>query len=99
MNKAVIRPQAGLDLDHIFDYIAADNLERAIKFIGELNKKIEELAEDPGIGRSRSELLPNLRSFRFKNYLIFYIPLLDGIDIVHIWHGARDIQTLFDNEI
>jgi toxin ParE1/3/4 len=32
----------------------------------------------------------------FENWLIFYIPKRNGIEIVHIIHGARDIQGLLD---
>jgi toxin ParE1/3/4 len=32
----------------------------------------------------------------FENWLIFYIPKRNGVEIVHIIHGARDIQGLLD---
>jgi toxin ParE1/3/4 len=48
------------------------------------------------MGRIRSDLLPNLRSFPVGNYVIFYFPADDGIEVIRILHGARDIQQLFD---
>lgn len=30
----------------------------------------------------------------FENYLVYYRPLRDGIEIVRILHGARDIARL-----
>jgi len=32
----------------------------------------------------------------FENYLIFYRPLQDGIDVLRIVRGARDIGRLFE---
>jgi len=61
---------------------------------------MEKLAASPNIGRHRDELLSGLRSFPTGNYLIFYIPLEDGIDVVRILNGARDIEALFrDDEL
>jgi toxin ParE1/3/4 len=39
--------------------------------------------------------MPALRSLSVGNYLIFYRPLADGIEIVRVLHGARDIDSLF----
>jgi toxin ParE1/3/4 len=32
----------------------------------------------------------------FQNYIVFYRPLEDGVDVVRVIHGARDIQAIFD---
>lgn len=29
----------------------------------------------------------------FPNHLIFYLPLADGIDVLAVMHGARDIEA------
>ncbi len=34
---------------------------------------------------------PNLRSFPIGSYLIFYRPMEDGIQLIRVAHGARDI--------
>ncbi len=100
MVKLAIRPQGLLDLDDIFDYIAENNLDRAIAFIRKLHEQMEKLAVSPSIGRRRDELQLGLRSFPYGNYLIFYIPLNNGIEVVRVLNGARDIEALFrDNEL
>jgi toxin ParE1/3/4 len=33
----------------------------------------------------------------FGKYLIFYLPLEDGIEIVRVLHGPRDVQSLFEH--
>jgi len=47
-------------------------------------------------GRSRFDLSPELRGFPVGNYLVFYRPASDGIEIIRVLHGARDIPELFD---
>ena len=32
----------------------------------------------------------------FQNNIDFYRPLEDGVDVVRVIHGARDIQAIFD---
>jgi len=43
-------------------------------------------------------LLPGLRSFPFKDYLIFYFPLTNGIEVVRVLYGRRDIERIFQEE-
>ncbi len=48
------------------------------------------------MGRARQELADSMRSFPFGRYVIFYVPLEDGIDVVRVLHSARDIDAVFD---
>lgn len=50
------------------------------------------------MGRTRPELLSNLRSIPIGNYVIYYIPRQRGIEIVRVLHGSRDLDSLFDSE-
>jgi len=47
------------------------------------------------MGRNRDELYPGLKSFPVGKYIIFYLPISDGLEIVRILHGMRDIDTFF----
>ncbi|MFN6563165.1 MAG: type II toxin-antitoxin system RelE/ParE family toxin [Nostoc sp. ChiSLP01] len=49
-----------------------------------MRESFPKLAKFPQIGKQRSELAPLLRSFPVKNYLIFYRPIDEGIEIVRI---------------
>jgi toxin ParE1/3/4 len=49
------------------------------------------------MGKSYEQLAPNLRGFIVKDYLIFYYPRQDGIDVVHVVNGYRDLETLFSD--
>lgn len=98
MGVVTKRPQAEVDLDEIFDYIAEDNLERAVTFLWNLNRTMENLATNPYMGRKRDELLPELRSFPHGKYVIFYLPASNGIDVIRVLSGARDIEKIFSKE-
>jgi toxin ParE1/3/4 len=60
------------------------------------------LSANPGLGRRRKFRNPRLRkvrSFRvsgFDNYLIFYRAMGEGIQVLHVYHGARDLEALFE---
>lgn len=90
-----ILPSAQLDLFEIWDYIATDSVAYAEKGFKEFNRIFLILAENPEMGRKREELKENLRSFPSGNYVIFYISTADGIKVVRVLHGARDIPDIF----
>jgi toxin ParE1/3/4 len=48
------------------------------------------------MGRARQELAASLRSFPFGRYVIFYVPIENGINVVRVLHSARDIDAVFD---
>ena len=80
------------------DYIAEDSVTRADAFIDDVDAKFHLLAEQPMIGRGREELAPGVRSLPFGRYVIFYEVIPDGIAIVRVLHGARDLGLLFEGE-
>jgi len=95
MSRAIFAPAAEADLEAIVDHIAADNPVAADEFIARLEDLAARLAEMPGTGRARFDLLPNLRSFRLGRYLLFYRATTGGIEVVRVLHGARYFPTLF----
>jgi toxin ParE1/3/4 len=50
------------------------------------------------MGRSRPELATGLRSFPVGRYVIFYVPLSKGVEIVRVFHGARDVDTTHQDD-
>ena len=88
-------PEAESDLDEIWWYIAQDNLVNADKFIDEIETTCRQLARFTGMGKNRDELHPGLQSFPVSKYLIFYMPINGGIEIIRVLHGMMDIDALF----
>ena len=67
------------------------DLAAADRLVIHLDATLNIIATSPHMGRKVEELAPNLRSFPVGNYLIFYRPMADGIELIRILHGARDI--------
>lgn len=87
--------QSRLDLDDIWLHIASDNLTAADRFVDGLVGKFQTLAAQPGVGRLRDELDQGLRSFPVGNYVSFYRGIQDGIEVVPVLSGFRDIPSVF----
>ena len=51
------------------------------------------LAETPFAGRARVDLAKNLRSFPVGSYVIFYVPVPDGVEVVRVMNGRQDIDA------
>lgn len=95
MLRIIKRPEAENDLDDIWLYIAQDNPDNADKLLDEIEEISRKLARFAGMGQNRDDLHPGLQSFTVGKYLIFYIPINGGIEIVRVLHGMMDIDALF----
>ena len=84
-------PQADHDLDSIWSFIASDSVLAADKQIARIGEIFEMLVRNPLAGRERRELRADLRSFPVGSYVIFYVPLPDGVEIVRVMHGRQDV--------
>jgi toxin ParE1/3/4 len=94
MPTVVVRPRAMVDLAEIWAFIADDSAEHADAFASLIDSKFEVLARQPNMGRRRPELAKNIRSFVVGQYVIFYLPVRGGVQIVRVIHGARDIEAI-----
>lgn len=86
--------QALLDLDQIWSYIARDAIEHADRFLDRIQAKLEMLARQPLIGESRNDLGRNVREVPIGNYVIFYRPIPNGVEVIRVLHSARNIRNL-----
>ncbi|TPQ34424.1 type II toxin-antitoxin system RelE/ParE family toxin [Bradyrhizobium guangdongense] len=86
-------PQADRDLDSIWEFIAADSVRAADRQIQRIGEIFEMLVQNPLAGRKRAELRRDLHSFAVGNYVIFYVPLSDGVEVIRIVHGRQDINA------
>jgi toxin ParE1/3/4 len=90
MPRILYSPLAESDLTDLWRYIAADALLRSV------GRTCSLLADRPGIGRDRSDILGGLLSFPVGTYLIFYRIAEGGLEIVRVLHGARDVPSIFE---
>lgn len=96
MAKFLLSPLAENDLDEIWNYISENSEKAASKFIRNLAAKFQLLADNPEIGKRQDDFVVEMRMFPFKNYLIYYFPADDGVEIYRVLHGRRDIENLFE---
>lgn len=96
MSRVRLSLEASRDLEEIEDYISQDNPDAAIRMILLIREKCALLSKQPGVGRDRSDVMSDLRGFPVGSYVIFYQPANDGIEVLRVLHGARDIPELFD---
>jgi toxin ParE1/3/4 len=50
------------------------------------------------MGRKRDEPAPGLRGFPVRKYVLFYRVVEDGIEIVRVLWGYRDLELLFEED-
>jgi toxin ParE1/3/4 len=98
MPVVAIRPRALDDLSEIWAYIANDSTTSADKFVSMVDRKFRMLARDSGLGRPRPEVGENIRSFVVGRYVVFYVRLSDGVEIVRVIHGARDVEAAWQGD-
>jgi toxin ParE1/3/4 len=87
--------RAQTDLDEIWSFIARDNIPAADRMMDLFAEKFLLFASQPLLGEKREELQVNLRSFCVGNYVTFYRPLPNKIQIIRVLHSARDIEAQF----
>jgi toxin ParE1/3/4 len=83
------------DLADIASFIKADNAERAESFVNEIQARCERLGFMP----NAYPLVPRheasgIRRCTFRDYLIFYRVGPEQVDVLHVLHGARDVDPL-----
>ena len=80
----------------IWEYIAEDSVVEADRWVDKLDEKFALWAMQPMMGRVRDELSPGIRSLAFGRYVVFFEPLRNGIDVVRVLHGSRDLDATFE---
>lgn len=99
--KVTRKPEVRIDLVELADYISQDSIDAALRFLDAAEKTFVFLATHREAGQLcnfQSQETRGVRVWRvdgFKNHLIFYCPTNDGIVIVRVLHGARDIEGMF----
>ena len=103
--RVLLLPRASEDLDDSAEYYAAEGgLEIGLRFHSECQRTFEWLLENPGAGSPKGFRSPRLMGLRmwpvrsFEKHLIFYLSVDDGIKVVRVLHGARNIPRILHLE-
>jgi toxin ParE1/3/4 len=104
-SRSAVRPKADRDLDdQAFYYATEGSPELGHRFLVAAHETFSLLAGQPNMGwhsRLNQPDLKTLRVFRVKGFeriLILYLPLLDGVEILRVVHGSRDLLALLHRE-
>jgi plasmid stabilization system protein ParE len=96
----VLSVDADFDLDDIWEYIAADNIDAADRWIGKLFDAFEALGQTPGMGHRREDLTSYPVLFwPVGTYLVIYRAERLPIEIVAVTQGSRDIPAFLSRRI
>jgi plasmid stabilization system protein ParE len=88
-------PEARLDLEEIWEFIRADNLDAADRMIAEILAAIRGLVPFPNQGHSRPDLTSRpLRFTLAREYLIAYAPEEKPLWVVAVMHGRRNPRLI-----
>lgn len=87
--------RARQDLIDIWLHIAADDPGAADRVLDRLELAATNLTENPRMGPARGDIRPDLRYLVSDTYLILYRIAEDGVEIVRVVHGRRDLFGLF----
>ena len=98
MPRIIKRPLAETDLIDIWLFITEDSVINADAYLRRIEQLFRVLADQPLMGQNRNEIADSIKSFPIESHVIFYYALDDGIDIVRVLHGARDIEAVFYNK-
>ncbi len=94
-------PKAREDLLDLASYTAQEDFGAALRFLDAAEVAFCLLANRPDLGtvcRFRSAQAAGIRVWSikgFQNYLIFYRPIGDAVEVIRVLHGARDLEALF----
>ena len=88
-------PDAEVDLDEIWEFIAKDNPAAADRVIEDIVGDLEGLVSAPRIGHSRPDLTSRpLRFWSVRNYLIAYAPEEKTLWVIAVIHGSRSPRVM-----
>ena len=101
MRRLVYLASARRDFGDILEYITRESGHLSIGrgFVEPLRQQCQKLASRPGtLGRPRPELRPDVHSFPFKGYVIFFRYDGDTLEVVNVFEGHRDIDAYFQDD-
>jgi toxin ParE1/3/4 len=96
----ILSVDADFDLDEIWEFIAADDIDAADHWIERLFDAFEALGQTPGMGHRREDLTSRQVLFwPVGVYLIIYRAERLHIEIVAVTQGSRDIPGFLSRRV
>lgn len=91
-------PGAEEDLLAIGRHIARESssLDLALRFLDRIAEKCALYATQPRMATYRPDLGKNIHTFAVDSYVVIYQPITDGIRVLMVIHGARNVPPIFN---
>ncbi|HUI74365.1 MAG TPA: type II toxin-antitoxin system RelE/ParE family toxin [Candidatus Acidoferrum sp.] len=95
MSGFVLHPASLADLEEIWEFIAADNVDAADRVLMEIHEAIHALVRFPQQGHIRSDLTSRpLRFQPVRSFLIAYAPEEEPLLVIAVLHGRRNPRII-----
>jgi toxin ParE1/3/4 len=100
MGRIVRHESAESDIIEHAEYMGRDSRAAAYRFLEACEKSFQLLAQFPQLGAVWPAVDQQFDKVRFRtvidfrNYVIIYLPLNEGVEIIRVLHAARDLQYL-----
>jgi len=98
MARYLINQLASQDLNEIADYFVINNVRAGEKFFDEFNLKCQQLVAFPNSGKNYDSIYPGLQGVSLNKHIVFYRVLEDGIEILRVISGRRDLPSVFQED-
>jgi toxin ParE1/3/4 len=102
MTRRIIKNELALnDLEEQAESIRLRDPEAALHFLETAEVLFRQLASTRGIGEwveTADPLFEDIRRFpipEFPSQIVYYKPLMDGIEVIRVLHGAWDADRVF----
>ncbi len=96
------RAEALQDLEDISDYLASRSPALAVRFLNAAEQTFSDLEAMPGLGAICPLHNPRMQGVRqwrirgFNKYVVIYRPITDGVEILRVLHGSRDLSNILE---
>ena len=98
MRGVRVARRAERDLAEASEYLEGEtgNPGFGVDLVNDLVRVMYLIAENPWMGRARSDLRKGLRAFPHGQYTIFWRPHVHRIDVVRVLHQRQDAEQEFN---
>ena len=99
MMKLRINPLVVADLKDIRDFIAEDNVEKALETVEEIYGKFENIQLFPGMGTDLSKRVNFRTEYKYvvwNDYVIIYKVGKEFVEVYRVVNRYQDVTRIFD---
>lgn len=95
MKSYLLTDPARADVREILNHVASQSERRAEQLLDEFQTRFRDLADQPLLMGFVDDVYGTIyRVSPVRDYVIFYTLVADGVEVIRIIHGARDIDSM-----